>query len=186
MFWALRGGGAGSWGVIVSITMQTYPIFSASEHTAYISFNTSQQAADAMTIHAQHIFDLDNSRAGQYFWVYNLGDGESLLQMRTIFANVSGDDAQAAVAPFIADVETIGAQLVNQTVKTVLANDIVGASADDSVGEYLIFVSSLIPEAQYKNNPAAIGAAYKTLLDLGVAGYALEHLTELTELTKCL
>ncbi|VDC02798.1 unnamed protein product [Peniophora sp. CBMAI 1063] len=174
LFWALRGGGAGSWGVITSATMQTHSIFNATAHRANILFSSTSQAAAAMTVHAQHIFDYDELRAGQYFYVYNIGGGESLLQVSTLFANVSGDDAQAALAPFLADVQAVGATLVNETVVTALVNDIVGA-ADDSAGYSGVLGSRLMPAAQYEQNPSVIGAAYKTLLDQGVAG-VLGHL----------
>ncbi|KZV68501.1 FAD-binding domain-containing protein [Peniophora sp. CONT] len=170
LFWALRGGGAGSWGVIVSITMRTYPIFSATAHVAYISFNSTDQAAAAMTIHARHISDWDDLRAGQYYFVYNLGGGQSYLWMKTVFANVSGDDAKAAIAPFIADVQTVGATFINETVTTATANDIVGA-ADDKAGYNILLGSRLFPAAQYERNPEVIGAAYKTLLDQDIEGY---------------
>ncbi|KZV76446.1 FAD-binding domain-containing protein [Peniophora sp. CONT] len=170
LFWALRGGGAGSWAVIVSITMQTYPIFSATAHVALISFNSTDQAAAAMTIHARHIFDWDDLRAGQYFYVYNTGGGQSLLTMSTLFANVSGDDAKAAIAPFIADVQTVGATFINETVVTAIANDIVGAT-DDNAGTNGLLGSRLFPAAQYEQNPEVIGAAYKTLFDQGINQY---------------
>ncbi|KZV68486.1 FAD-binding domain-containing protein [Peniophora sp. CONT] len=172
LFWALRGGGAGSWAVIVSITMRTYPTFPATAHVAYISFNSTDQAAAAMTIHARHIFDWDDLRAGQYFYLYNIGRGRSFLRMNTLFANVSGDDAKAAIAPFIADVQTVGATFINETVTTAIANDIVGA-ADDNAGINVILGSRLVPATQYEHNPEVIGAAYKTLLDQDVDAYVL-------------
>ncbi|VDB84461.1 unnamed protein product [Peniophora sp. CBMAI 1063] len=170
LFWALRGGGAGSWGVITSITMRTHPIFSATLHSANITFNSTSQAAAAMEIHARHLSDYDSFRAGQYFSLYNLGAAGGIqLQMRTYFPNVSNDSAQAAIAPFIADVEAIGASVVSQTAITALANDLV-ARADDDGGVNLVLASRLIPETQYEQNPSAIGAAYKALLDQGVLG----------------
>ena len=57
------------------MTVQTYPLFSATLHVANIFFNTTQIAAAAMTAHAQHVFDYDAVRAGQYFYVYNAGAG---------------------------------------------------------------------------------------------------------------
>lgn len=172
VYWALRGGGAGSWGVITSITMQTYPIFSATLHVANVLFNSSGQAAAAMTMHAKHIFDYDSLRGAQYFYLYNIGGGQSYLSMSTLIANVSGDAAQAAVTPFITDIQAIGATVINQTATTAIANDIVGF-ADDKAGYNTLLGSRLVPAAQYEHNPDAIGAAYKTLLDQGVGSYVL-------------
>ncbi|KAF8527008.1 FAD-binding domain-containing protein [Hysterangium stoloniferum] len=40
LFWALRGGGAGSWGVIVSTTFRTFPTFNGVYHVANIMIAT--------------------------------------------------------------------------------------------------------------------------------------------------
>ena len=100
--------------------------------------------------------------------------------MSTLFANVSGDDAQAAVAPFIADVQSVGATIVNQTVVTAIANDIVGF-ADDRAGYNTLLGSRLIPATQYEHDPAAIGAAYKTLFDQGAGSYVLHSFRSLIQ-----
>lgn len=59
VFWAMRGGGAGSWGVIVSATFQTFPTFDAAISFITISTNTTEQMAQVAKVHAEHIFDLD-------------------------------------------------------------------------------------------------------------------------------
>lgn len=119
-----------------------------------------------MTVHARHIFDYDSLRGAQYFYVYSSGE-QSLLQMNTLFINISAADATSAVAPFLNDVQTTGAQVVNQSAVAALANDIVGFP-DDLAGYNSLLGSRLVPAKAYQTHPEAIGAAYKTLLDQGV------------------
>ncbi|KAF8260277.1 FAD-binding domain-containing protein [Lactarius quietus] len=69
VFWALRGGGAGSWGVIIDATLRTFPIFNATAHLVNVLTATVEQTGDLMTLHATHIKDWDNVRAGQYFFL---------------------------------------------------------------------------------------------------------------------
>jgi len=164
LFWALRGGGAGSWGVIISATMRTFPIFSASVHTANFLFNSSNMAAEAMAVHARHIFDYDTLRGSQYYTVSLIGNGSFSLQTDTYFVNITADEAAAAVAPFIGDVQAIGVQLINQTAITGLANDLV-TSLDDLAGFNALLGSRLIPATAFQDNPEGIGAAYKMILD---------------------
>ncbi|KAI0268917.1 hypothetical protein BGY98DRAFT_1084115 [Russula aff. rugulosa BPL654] len=67
LFWALRGGGAGSWGVIIDATLTTFPIFNATAHSVNVLTATLDQTASLMTTHAKHISDWDQVRAGQSF-----------------------------------------------------------------------------------------------------------------------
>jgi len=69
LFWAMRGGGAGSWGVIIDATFPTIPIFNVTLHTVNILTATLDQTERLMTTHATHINDWDSVRAGQYFYM---------------------------------------------------------------------------------------------------------------------
>ena len=55
VFWALRGGGAGSWGVIIDATFSTLPIFNATLHVVNILTTTRDQTTSLMATHAKHI-----------------------------------------------------------------------------------------------------------------------------------
>ncbi|KAI0314848.1 FAD-binding domain-containing protein [Amylostereum chailletii] len=167
LFWALRGGGAGSWGVIVSITLRVYPDLSATLHQANIALNSSTQAGAVMAAHARHIFDYDDARAAQYAYLYNSpADGTSLLQLSTLFPNRTAEDATAMVQPFLDDAVEQGAIVVNATTVTASPNVIV-AFPDDQGGYNSILGSRLLPPAVYSDNATAVGEAYTTLLDQG-------------------
>jgi hypothetical protein len=165
VFWALRGGGAGSWGVIIDATLPTLPIFNATIHTVNILTTTLDQTASLMTTHAKHISDWDQVRAGQYF---NLtGSTNSTLAVSTIFKDLDGDASKAQMSSFLADAAKVGATVQGETTVTAFANDIVGF-ADDLSGYNTILSSRLVPGSVYSNAPESVGLAYKQLLSQGI------------------
>ncbi|KAJ6564522.1 FAD-binding domain-containing protein [Mycena capillaripes] len=165
LFWALRGGGSGTWGVIISFTMRMFPAFPATLHTSILLLNSSTQVAAVMTAHARHIFDLDASRASQTVTLLPEGPGVFVLQLETFFPNATSTDG-AAIGPFLDDARALGANVTGETTQTEMnANDLV-YMADDPTFIY-IETSRLFPAAAYRDAPEAIGVAHKTLLDLG-------------------
>ncbi|KAJ7705513.1 hypothetical protein B0H17DRAFT_1193179 [Mycena rosella] len=63
LFYALRGGRSGSWGVIVSTTFRTFPTFNVTSSIILSSAANNIAAGALATIHAQHIFDMDPTMA---------------------------------------------------------------------------------------------------------------------------
>ncbi|KAF7368773.1 FAD-binding domain-containing protein [Mycena venus] len=165
LFWALRGGGAGTWGVILSFTMRTFPSFPATLHTSTLLLNSSTQIAAVMTAYARHIFDLDASRASQTVILVPEGPGVFFLQLETFFPNATSADS-AATEPFLDDALALGANVTGKTTQTeAKANDLVFMVDDPTI--IYIETSRLVPAAAYRDTPEAIGTAHKTLLDLG-------------------
>ncbi len=166
MFWALRGGGAGSWGVIIDATLPTLPIFNATLHTVNVLTTTLDQTASLMTTHAKHINDWDQVRAGQY---HNLtrSTTNSTLLILTFFKDLDGDASKAQMSSFLADATKIGAVVQGETTVTTFANDIVGFP-DDPSGYNSILSSRLVPGSVYSNAPESVGSAYTQLLSQGI------------------
>jgi hypothetical protein len=166
VFWALRGGGAGSWGVIIDATLPTLPIFNVTLHTVNVLTATLDQTASLMTTHAKHISDWDHVRAGQYF---NLSGSttNSTLVVSTLFKDLDGDASKAQMSSFLADAAKVGATVQGETTVTAFANDIVGF-ADDLSGYNTILSSRLVPGSVYSNAPESVGPAYKQLLSQGI------------------
>ena len=162
MFWALRGGGAGSWGVIIDATFSTIPIFNATLHVVNILTTTLDQTASLMATHAKHISDWDRVRAGQYF---NLTG--STLSIRTLFKDLDGDASKAQMSSFLADAAKLGASIQGEDTLTTFINDMV-EFPDDLAGFNLILSSRLIPGSVYTNAPESVGPAYKQLLSQGI------------------
>ncbi|KAN0105124.1 FAD-binding domain containing protein [Russula decolorans] len=166
LFWALRGGGAGSWGVFIDATLPTVPIFNATLHTVNVLTATLDQTATLMTTHAKHISDWDQVRAGQY---HNLtwSTTNSTLNLLTFFKDLDGDASKAQMSSFLADAVKVGAVVQGETTVTAFANDIVGFP-DDPAGYNSILSSRLIPASVYSNAPERVGPAYKQLLLQGI------------------
>lgn len=173
----MRGGGAGSWGVIVSATFKTFPTFDTAVSFIIITTNTTDQMAQVAEVHAQHIFDLDALRGGQYFYLSTLGVfppslispaldlGVPTMVLNSYFPYSSLDQAAAALKPFIDDVQKVAG--VNLTQRSVFqnVNDAFTAS-DDSVGANLVLGSRLVPATAYKN-ATLVGQVYAELLNAG-------------------
>ncbi|KAI5116059.1 hypothetical protein M0805_002845 [Coniferiporia weirii] len=168
LFWALRGGGAGSWGIVVSATFRTYPAFDATFHSVMITSPTTEGAGQLAEIHARHIFDWDNVHAGQYFYFYNdapLGGQSVHFWIRTYFANYSADDAVAAMKPLLDEVKANNNfTILFETTNTSTAIDLIYLP-DEPMGYNVLLGSRLISADAYRTNVSGVGAAYKALLD---------------------
>ena len=130
-----------------------------------------------MTLHARHIFDWDELRAGQYFYLFsgtdpsNPGVGATLT-FETYFAGVSGEAAFESMLPLLNDARNAGYIVVGdnatESVQEGLANDLMFVE-DVSLGLNSLLTSRLIPETVYRSEdgPAAIGSGYARLLNEG-------------------
>lgn len=132
---------------------------------------TNDSTADLMTLHARHIFDWDDVRAGQYFTLLNdfvvPSVGGNLLILETFFANKSGDEAKLLMKPFLDEARSLNVSVQPETTSTGLANDLL-FKADASFGFNLVMGSRLIPAKAYNESPETIGQGIKELLEKGV------------------
>ncbi|KAJ7016674.1 FAD-binding domain-containing protein [Mycena alexandri] len=168
LFWAIRGGGAGSWGVIVSATFRTYGTFNSTIFVQTYATTSHQVAADLMQLHASHIFDYEATRTCQYFFLQKANvTAIPILTLYTIAINQTTPQTTALLAPFQGKALAIsGVTLTSNVQLTSDTNDLV-FFADDISGIDLITGSRLIPKETYQNRVSKIGPAYKTLLDVG-------------------
>ncbi|KAF8270094.1 hypothetical protein EI94DRAFT_1572358 [Lactarius quietus] len=166
LFWALRGGGAGSWGVIIDATLRTFPIFNATVHAVDVLTETVEQTGDLMTLHATHIKDWDNVRAGQYFSLVGSATN-STLSLLTVFKDLDGNASKAQMSAFLSNATALGAIVKDEFTLTGYPNDIAGLT-DDPSGFNLVLSSRLIPNSVYLHAPSSVGAAYKRLLYQGI------------------
>ncbi|KAH9065996.1 FAD-binding domain-containing protein [Lactarius deliciosus] len=160
LFWALRGGGAGSWGVIIDATFRTFPIFSATLHSVNLLTATVEQTGDLMTLHAKHISDWDNVRAGQYFYLAGSATN-STLALSTVFKDLDGDASKAQMSAFLSNATVLGAIVQGESTITAAPNDIVGFP-DDQSGYNVILSSRLIPKSIYVHSPSSVGACVQS------------------------
>ncbi|KAJ7474372.1 FAD-binding domain-containing protein [Mycena galericulata] len=169
LFYALRGGGSGSWGIIVATTFRTYPTFNTTTSTIILGAANNTVAADLAVVHAQHIFDMDEERAGQYFFHLKntSADIGSVMVLFTHMPHLTPDEAKALQAPFLnASLALPGVSLISEEYVESDVNDAM-FRADDSVGLNAAAGSRLIPATTYRDDPALIGEVYQELLDSG-------------------
>jgi hypothetical protein len=162
----MRGGGAGSWGVIIDATLPTLPMFNATLHTVNILTATLDQTADLMTTHATHVNDWNDIRAGQYFYLTGSRTNSTLV-VSTLFKDLDGNASKARMSSFLTDAAAHGAVVKGENVITTLANNIVGFP-DDASGYNTILSSRLIPGSVYSSAPSSVGPAYRQLLSQGI------------------
>ena len=187
MFWALRGGGAGSWGVITSATFQTFPTFNASVHGVLIIAPTTGDAGTLARIHAQHAFDWDDIRAGQYFYMYNflampelgaeMGLEGVLVMAATYFKDVDEEGARREMEGFMREVRALEAQgggvvVLQENVAVATGNELL-YSPDGEAGGESVHASRLIPEWVYREKVEDIARVHIELLNEGVQQYVV-------------
>ncbi|KAJ7621434.1 FAD-binding domain-containing protein [Roridomyces roridus] len=170
LFYALRGGGPGSWGVVISATVKMRPTFNATRIIPVFVAANNTAAAALATVHAEHIFDFDSVHAGQYFYLLKNStdpNAPTLFEFITYFPNnTTPEQGQALLAPFLnASLAIPGVELVSMQQTYADINSIL-FSPDDAVGDNEVLGSRLIPEAAY-HDPTKVGEVYKELLDTG-------------------
>ncbi|KAJ7158098.1 FAD-binding domain-containing protein [Mycena filopes] len=178
LFYALRGGGAGSWGVIVSATFRTFPTFNSTfSSMTLVAANNTAMAALA-TLHAQHLAAFDATRSSQYFYlIKSPASATSTMTLSNYMINQTVAQAQAILAPFIAAAQGLpGITIAADSGYTyAVINDILFED-DDNVGFNLAMGSRLIPATTYRDAPELVGKVYQELLDsdqapLGILGH---------------
>ena len=133
--------------------------------------------AQVAKVHAEHIFDLDALRGGQYFYLSTLGifppslvsghlnTGVPTMVLNSYFPSSSLTQAAAALQPFIDEVQKVDG--VNLTQRSVLRNiNDALTSTNDFVGVNLVLGSRLVPASAYKN-ATLVGEVYSQLLNAG-------------------
>ncbi|KAK0431075.1 FAD-binding domain-containing protein [Armillaria borealis] len=174
LFWALRGGGAGSWGVVVSATFRTFPTFNATISVVSMIANNTVAIGSIIATHAKHIFDWDDLYVGQYFYATkNTTTDAYMLALTSYFPRISSDEASAALKPFLDDAEEFG-QIVGQQFNETNIND-GQTDVDDAVGTNTVLGSRLIPASTYRDHPDTFGHVYTQLFDAGAVA-VLGHL----------
>ncbi|KAJ7729749.1 FAD-binding domain-containing protein [Mycena metata] len=170
LFYALRGGGAGSWGVVVAATFRTFPTFNSTFGLFTLSAANNTAMAALATLHAQHIFDFDATNSSQYFVVSADLTGTtttSTMTLETYMINQTVEQSQVIMAPFLTAAQALpGVAVVSSNYTYGLMNDLL-SQPDDSVGDNLAMGSRLIPESTYKNSYKTAGEVYQQLLDAG-------------------
>ena len=96
LFWALRGGGGGTYGVVLSATYQTHPKFPLTTPTIQVNLTSSAIAQSVVTELFRLHTDLADAGWGAYTSVF-----PEFMVAQFIAPNVTVDDANMRVEPFV-------------------------------------------------------------------------------------
>ncbi|KAJ7821416.1 hypothetical protein B0H13DRAFT_2377325 [Mycena leptocephala] len=146
LFHALRGGGAGSWGIIVSATIKTFPTFNATQITTLLAATNNSVSGKLATLQARHWESVHASQYVSFVKEATVVRSAVVFGMATFMPNTTTSQSEALMEPFL------HASLV---------------LPDDDVGFNAVLGSRLIPAATYCESPEKVGKVYKKLLDRG-------------------
>jgi FAD/FMN-containing dehydrogenase len=95
LFWALRGGGAGSWGIVTSVTYKTHDVFPIILSVLNVTFPTLDAAISVTTELIKLFPKLSDLGWGGYGSISNTS-----LLMGFMSPNVSWADTNSTILPF--------------------------------------------------------------------------------------
>ncbi|KFY18141.1 hypothetical protein V492_00121 [Pseudogymnoascus sp. VKM F-4246] len=116
LFWALRGGGGATYGIVTSVTFKAYPVMPAT--AVQFSFATNNTATGGVStaafwagVRAYFDYFIPNTEAGtySYFSIAGVAPGEYIFNMLPFFApNMSESQTAALLAPWLSDLSALG------------------------------------------------------------------------------
>ncbi|KAI0659124.1 FAD-binding domain-containing protein [Cubamyces menziesii] len=112
LFWALRGGGGGTFGVITTVTYKTYPIVPTVSASLIASINSTQSTlsgslAEAFTEFVRITPALTDVGWGGYVTYGPGAQGSLTYELVAIAPNVSWEEANATIAPYFEYVQAL-------------------------------------------------------------------------------
>ncbi len=122
LFWALRGGGGSTFGVVTSVTVKAYPKLIAS--VATFSFVSGGNITDdvfwaAMRAYFSYLPTFTDAGTYSYFDIIPLGPGATLFAMAPFFApKLTQAQLAALLAPFLGDLAALGVPVSGLTYYT--------------------------------------------------------------------
>ncbi|KAK2463986.1 hypothetical protein APHAL10511_004037 [Amanita phalloides] len=160
LFWALRGGGGGTFGVVVSVTYQTHDILPVSGAFLLAKFSTPQIAQEVITEYIKLHEDLSNSGWGGYSVYSNAG-----IQMFYAGTNVSLAEAKTTMTPFfdhagkiIGDPKNIQSSITNYASFYDWYSAFI-YPANSQVGGTIELISRLLSRNMTKEQPEKVAEA---------------------------
>ncbi|KJK88054.1 hypothetical protein H633G_08074, partial [Metarhizium anisopliae BRIP 53284] len=185
LFWALRGGGGGTFGVVVSVTIRTFP----DVPSGFVSFGFGTLAANSSAywdmvraFHA-HLPSVSGAGGAGYYaisFVPSDINGTKVLELTGSFGflNVTSEEAiQKAVAPMMAEVNryTGHASGYNISINPRVSDYILGllrGEADDT-GGIAVYGSRMISRdfLLSRDGPARLTDALRDIAEISPTGF---------------
>ncbi|OBT65501.1 hypothetical protein VE03_04983 [Pseudogymnoascus sp. 23342-1-I1] len=120
LFWALRGGGGATYGVVTSVTFRVYPVMGATAVQFSFASGNSTAGGGGVSVEAfwagvRAYFDyfIPNTEAGTYSYFSIAGTGGGyVFNMLPFFApNMTEVETAALLAPWLADLSGLGIEV---------------------------------------------------------------------------
>lgn len=116
LFWALRGGGGATYGVVTSVVFKVYPVMKATAVQFSFASNSSDSAGVSVEsfwagVRAYLDYFISNTEAGtySYFSIAGTSPGDYIFNMLPFFApNMTQDETAALLAPWLGDLKDLG------------------------------------------------------------------------------
>jgi len=175
LFWALRGGGGGMFGVMTSVTVKVYPVIPVA--TMQFSFATSTNVSsttfwNGLRAYFDYFIDFTNAGTYTYFSAAATGNDSYSFSMAPFFApNMTESQLRTLVSPFFTRLAALGiiiTPVINQYDDfydawwAVFPLEVVGVT-------FIKTASRLFPKSNWGNETSlnATFAAIQTTIELG-------------------
>ena len=155
LFWALRGGGGGTYGVVISASYKTYPIFPLTTVTLSASFTSPDIAQNVSTELIRLLPTISDLGWSAYVTLFN-----SALNISLVATNASLADTNATFLPFVQYIDKATGGLVQLT--TTPINSFYELYLDSFVdtdgagGNQVEIASRLLPRSLAATDPAKV------------------------------
>ncbi|KAL2267407.1 hypothetical protein VTJ83DRAFT_4684 [Remersonia thermophila] len=139
LFWALRGAGGGTYGVVTSITIRAYPRIPVTTMSFVYATNpnvTADTFFAGLGAYMKYFDKFTAAGAYGYFLVVGIGPGQYLFSMMPFWANnMTKAEVTALVTPYLDDLANLGIQVTpNITEYSSLFQAYQGSFGPETVG----------------------------------------------------
>ncbi|CAA7268872.1 unnamed protein product [Cyclocybe aegerita] len=164
LFWAMRGGGGGTFGVLTSVTYQTHPIFPFAQSALTAAFATPSIAQSVLTEFVKLQPKLADLGWGGFTFITPAG-----IQINYVAPNIDVAKANATFSPF-ADFVLNATQGAAQVGYTSFANfpdyfNVVFTGSPPQVGFPTELTARLLSRSMAERNPAKVAQAILAIND---------------------
>ena len=165
MFWALRGGGGGTYGVVTSTTYKTYPTLSITSAILTAKFTSPDIAQNVTTEFIKLIPIFSDANWCSYLDLTNSSFSANLIAPNTAWENASS--TFFSFVQYVEEATTSGQVQLDITPFASFYDYFLATSTknEKTTGTQVEMASRLLPRSLAENDPAKVA---KILLSLGV------------------